>query len=603
MSQIKNPQKFTELEYCIQRYFDGKISSVMKSVKDDLNHKQAKEMADYLRSPAGILASANPFGVDTSLSTLKYTGEWNSKTTEDYIQMCNTQIQKSASIQKDLGVLAEEWRKAVVEQIGRKRYDELSQNLGCDLAYSYIGSRMEDLMISKLVSDNMPKSSAGYIIRKAAKSSLWGLSNELMKSPLTHEIEEKGEKAYKPKGWEKTAGTLVGSTVDALSTGGAGSWKSLVTFLGVDMALGYVIEKAQGNAQQKKEQVMEVCISKGVFQQNTNAFTGFRNASRKIDAFNNEHIQSINKKLNSKMYIPDPKFSFTTYTNNNQFQFSLPTIQSTRNNPKYKDVPLIVAPGKEEEYLKAKAQYETAKKEEQKKAQAQAEAKAKAESEVKEEKQEEQEQRQEEKQEEQEQTTRTNTGGWLDMLANATGMDGFGNVLGNLGYTLAMLPDVLVGMFTGRTQSLNMKNTMMPLAAILAGLFIKNPILKTLLITLGGANLLNKAGKEALGWKQAENGTGVQNANVQYKPYADEILNPRIANPVLKGNCLVATIDNVPCTIQLTQNVVGAYQAGALPLNTLANAVLAKNDQMQQLAQHNYGERETETIVRTRGIQ
>jgi hypothetical protein len=77
-------------------------------------------------------------------------------------------------------------------------------------------------------------------------------------------------------------------------------------------------------------------------------------------------------------------------------------------------------------------------------------------------------------------------------------MNGFSNVFGNLGYSLAMLPDVIVGMFTGKTKSLNMKNTMIPLALIMAGLFTKNPIIKTLLISMGGINLLNKSGKEAL---------------------------------------------------------------------------------------------------------
>ena len=65
---------------------------------------------------------------------------------------------------------------------------------------------------------------------------------------------------------------------------------------------------------------------------------------------------------------------------------------------------------------------------------------------------------------------------------------------------------------------------------------------------------------------------------------------------MLQGNCLVATIDRVPYTIQLPEHVVGAYQAGALPLNTLANAVLAKSDQMRQMAEHNYGEQEVRSV-------
>ena len=76
---------------------------------------------------------------------------------------------------------------------------------------------------------------------------------------------------------------------------------------------------------------------------------------------------------------------------------------------------------------------------------------------------------------------------------------------------------------------------------------------------MGGVNLLNKAGHEALG-RQG-------NKVVQpYKVYADEPLNPRIANPVLQGNSLIAVIDKVPCSIQLTDNVVDAHRSGALPL-------------------------------------
>ena len=61
-------------------------------------------------------------------------------------------------------------------------------------------------MIEKMVKDRMPTSSADYIIRKAAQSSLFGLPYELNKSPLAAEIEAKGEAAYKPSRTEKAAG-------------------------------------------------------------------------------------------------------------------------------------------------------------------------------------------------------------------------------------------------------------------------------------------------------------------------------------------------------------------------------------------------------------
>lgn len=53
-----------------------------------------------------------------------------------------------------------------------------------------------------------------------------------------------------------------------------------------------------------------------------------------------------------------------------------------------------------------------------------------------------------------------------------------GDISKNLGYVLAMLPDILVGMFTGRTKSLDLGDNVLPIASIVAGIFIKNPILK-----------------------------------------------------------------------------------------------------------------------------
>ena len=200
-------------------------------------------------------------------------------------------------------------------------------------------------------------------------------------------------------------------------------------------------------------------------------------------------------------------------------------------------------------------------------------------------------------------TANTNENGWGDFFSTL-GLSGMGDISKNLGYVLAMLPDILVGMFTGRTKSLDFGDNVLPIASIVAGIFIKNPILKMMMIGLGGANLLNKAGHEALGWERDEdNGLNIGNRSVRYRVYADEPLNPRISGPILQGNNLIATIDHVPCTIQLPEKVVSAYNAGALSLNTLANAILAKSDRTQQLMSQNYEENDRETIVRTRGIQ
>lgn len=192
--------------------------------------------------------------------------------------------------------------------------------------------------------------------------------------------------------------------------------------------------------------------------------------------------------------------------------------------------------------------------------------------------------------------------GW-DGLLGTLGLDGMGDIVGNLGYVMAMLPDVLLGIFTGKSPSLQLGNNLLPIASIVAGMFVRNPMLKMLLVGLGGANLMNKAGHEALRGQTEGKGNRENGADVQYRRYADEPLNPRIVNPVLQGGTLIATIDRVPCTIQLPPTVAEAYCAGALPLNTLANAVLAKSDQLRQAAARNYENGQQETIVRTRGIQ
>ncbi len=268
---VKNSQRFAEIERLMGDYFGCHLAPVMGRVQRDLSNRQADEMRAYSNSTAGILrslATANMPG-DDPYATLKITGKWNSKTTEDYLAMCKEAIVGNKDMQRDLAVMAEEWRKAVVTEIGRERYDALSKQLGCDLAYAYIDHRMEQLMIEKMVKDRMPTSSADYIIRKAAQSSLFGLPYELNKSPLAAEIEAKGEAAYKPSRTEKAAGWAAGAGADVVAMGGIGSWATFAKFVGIDMVMNVGMEhlSKKGSSQ---EVCVEECISKGVFGTGTN---------------------------------------------------------------------------------------------------------------------------------------------------------------------------------------------------------------------------------------------------------------------------------------------------------------------------------------------
>ena len=71
-----------------------------------------------------------------------------------------------------------------------------------------------------------------------------------------------------------------------------------------------------------------------------------------------------------------------------------------------------------------------------------------------------------------------------------------------------------------------------------------------------------------------------QSNATRFKRYDAEPLDKRLGNPQIEGNVLLVDIDRVPRIVTLPVKVVEAYQSGALPLNTLANRILAKVDEM-----------------------
>ena len=448
----------------------------------DLRLKQSEEMAIHTSSLPYIMAgAAGPDGgmsaQAASLASLRYTGKWNSKHTEDYIQMVKDELKKQ---------------------------------------HITVTPAIEKMMIEKMIKDEIPKSSIDYIMRKAATNTIFYLPQTLNKSPLENHITAQAEKKYNPSTLEKGTGYVLGAAADYLTMGGiGGSWSGAAKFVGVDLALNAAIDKVGAK---EADDVPLIIAPK-----------------------HRAEYKATQAKRNQEQPKPTPKPKENT-----------PTVEQSTETQAQQPV-----------------------KESNEVAQTQPEA-------------------------QQEQPQQTNQNGWSGLLSSV-GLNGISDIGHNLGYVLAMLPDMLVGIFTGKTKSLGLKDNMLPLASIVAGMFVRNPILKMVLIGMGGLNLLNKAGHEAL-----DNHKGVSygqggNANVRgnYKVYEDEALNARISQPQIKGNCLIATIDKVPCTIALPDRVVDAYNQGALPLNTLANAVLAKNDQMRQIAAENYAASEQQAQTRT----
>ena len=443
--------------------FRDKVIPIMDKVRDDLNNKRADELRKHSTSFPGLLiGSAGPDGgmaaMDSYQDSLKITGKWNSKTTEDYIAMVKDELRK--------------------------------QHITVDAS-------MEKKMIDKMVKDVVPKSSAEYIIRKAAQSSIFYISKEVGNSPVDKHINAEAEKLYKPSAFEKNAGLVLGSTADLLSMGGiGGGFKTAATWVGGDLLASKVIDRTG---------IPSVIAP------------GYEDEYRKLQAQNKSDCQKekAGKKQETKDYG---------------------RVQETKDSP----TPQSEAP-------------------------------------------------------QQQNPEKTNSNGWTGLLTSF-GLNGLGDITHNLGYVLAMLPDMLVGVFTGKTKNLKIEDNMLPLASIVAGMFVKNPILKMVLMGTGGLNLLNKAGHEAIDIQRDKNMTYANVGKSNYRIYPDEPLNERISNPQIKGNCLVANIDRVLCTIALPDTVVEAYNQGALPMNTLANAVLAKNDQMRQIAQQNYEQNRQQSV-------
>lgn len=618
MAQPKDVQRFTEIEYCLTRYFNCHILPVMKQEKDALNSAQAKEIAEYSRSFAGFMRSfANAVNnqPDDTLLYLRATGKECSKKAEDYVESCKNNIAGNKDIQKDMQRLACDWRTAVIGEIGRERYDQLSQKLGADLALAYVDHRLEQMMVNRMVTEQMPKSSFEYILRKGVSGSLFGMAYEVQKSPLEAEIEERGEAAYNPSKVERYTAKGITVASDAIAMGGVYSWASLARVAGTEVVFAGLESVMDKNS--PKGLTVDDVLSQAIFGGNGNRFADFRKNTMTIKEYDNDYLQNVNKSLSKKMNLLTEKpfwetnaFGLFSQANNQDvssrfsfqmaspFQKFLPTTHNTTStrNP---EVPLVIAPGHEQEYLDFLEQQKREKKKSN--SDTSVTVQAVSETELSENNISERQSTPENnipdqtQSDSESQTEETNQNGWAGLL-QSFGLDGISDVGRNLPYVIAMLPDMLVGLLTGKTQSIGLKKDMIPIASILMGMFVSNPLLKMVLIGMGGANLFNKVGHEAI-----ERNT--ETPRRQYRQYADEELNPRIVNPVLKGNVMVATIDGIPCSVSIPDNAAEAVTTGALPLNTLANAILARHDSLRETERNNTRNIDLDTTVtRDRGM-
>lgn len=593
MAESKNMDALVEVEYCLGRYLDANIAGVMDDVRRDLIKKQGQERAEWNTSFGGILSSLADAGrcapgIDTSSQILKATGEWNSKTTEDYLVMCKEAVVNDKDLSHDIVALTISWRSAMVASIGRERYDKTSQQIGCDLAAAYIDYRLQQTMVDRLIDKETPKSTAEYIIRKAAGESLFGLPYTLNRSPLEAQIAKEAEDRYKANGWEWGGAKAASFAIDTVATMGCGSWANLAKLAGVEVVFAGV--EAYMDSKDKNNSItIEQCISQGVFAsgENENVFDSIKAQAGWLDA---ERCEGVTR-INSNLKRPVGTFSLGGFISRGAKAFASPIITAVGNVKKsFEEAAQNAAQAPQTQNAAAGNDISPTRAVE-------AQLAARSGNNQPEQQMEHNPQVRDTPPDDDNirQDQEANQAGWGSLMADL-GFNGLGEIGHNLGYVIAMMPDILVGMMTGKTQSLHLRDNLIPMASVVAGLFVKNPILKMVLIGMGGLNLVNKAGHESIERHNNPNGP-------RFKQYEDQELNPRITGPVINGNCLVANIDRTPCSILLPDNVVAAYQSGALPLNTLANTVLARHDANSQLAQENYRAVTQENQSQTRQIR
>ena len=534
--------------------FTSTVVPIMDKVRDDLQRKQADEYERHSRSWGAMMAgAAGPDGGMASLdaynSTILYTGEWNTKTVEDYIDMVKAELKKK-------GIA--------------------------------VDAVLEKKMIDHLIHQQMPKSTVEYILRKAAEGTIFYLPQRARISSLQDHINKEAERQYNPSLASEITGNILSWAANAASTGGFGGFiGQAILDLGVEggsrLAPGQESKYLEKQKDIARKEVAAANKKKVTIPRWMLTQMGFERIADATDKQLGVAVQWAQS--NADIY----RKKVNTAVNNGSR-----TVKSHGDGNDMSVTDATLRAMQYEAYVKALKKEQVSRKEARKEEQAKASVITEAEEtniaspKVTQSVQEEQSSHNTEAV--QSNTADTSSapndnilgkfGGWNNLL-DAFGLSGAGDTFRYLGVTLANLPDMLLGVFTGRTKSIGLnKSTMMPLAALIGGSFIKNPLLKIPMMLYGGSNLINKVGQESLAEYRQENGL---TQPVRYKQYPNEELNPRISNPHVEGNVLIVDIDHVPRIVTMPPTLADAYQSGAIPLNTLANHILAKTDQMQRI--------------------
>lgn len=654
-----NKQQFAEVEYCINKYYNENLAPILSSSKRNLEEKQQQELERGLKntsiaSSASEASSAGAVFTDVNnYIRVRQTGKWNSKTMDDLLSMTEKKILNNSKLKSDITTLVVAVRSTLIGELGLEKYSEFSKNCQCkDLATDYVVNRLRQNMLQQLAKERIPKSTMEYVLFKGIKETFLGAmeSFNYPHSDADEQVENMAEQLYKPSNSEKLSAEGLSLIMDGISMGGMGSISATAKTIGVVATADIVGSLVDSHEKTYFQKFSEYVFGDGSLLDDIHV------SSRKVHPASSKVISIVNDSLNKKMKVPkySPAFSPSAVSSiskkvslvvGNSGTDLLRSVRETfgKNSISVNDkssVPQwmmkksksenirlatyflstaiemkeigrnsIKIQGKQYTFAEiAQRSYDYARA-----ASVQENAhQVPSNQTVMENSQPHEGTQPKNKQQYSPQsqaamnydipTTATvqdqqfqPVSGW-NSLMDSLGMADFGSIGKNLGYVLATLPELLVSIFTGQSK-LKFKDNLFPIAAIVGGLFFKNPFLRLLLLGLGGANLLNKAGHAVLGQPQSPS----QPVH-QYKKYSNETLDSRLKDVGMKGNTLFATVDGLPCIFTLSDVASDAYYKGALPLNTLANAVLTKYDEQQQQVKQNFENGYSESVGREQNI-
>ena len=528
-----------------QDQFQTRIVPIMDKVRDELCRLRADEQSQHNSSLSVLFAgAAGPDGgmasMDVAKDKVRQLGKWNRKTVEDYINMVKTELAK--------------------------------QHINVDAV-------TEKKMVDYLVHQQMPKSTRDYVIRRASKESVFYLPERTKSTALQDHIDKEGEKKHDPSFLEDAAGSVLSWLANATTTMGAGGFWGQTALDGATAATSHYAngqqkkyleeQKKKGKQEVAEASKKKVTIPKWMLTQM--GFDRIADATDKqlaiAQKWANDNAKSYRKKVSQAIDAGQRTVKASGKTD------MMSVAEATSRAMQYEAFSKAIAKEISSRKLAGKdavhySDIEEANETNTSTSQSNDDNGRNG------------------QQGENPLASLFQTGdysGWNGIL-DALGMNGMGDTMRHLGLTLATLPDMLLGVFTGKTKSIGLnQSTLMPLAALISGTFIKNPFLKIPLMLFGGANLINKMGQEAMAEYRGQEGKTV--TSTKYKRYDDEVLNARLRNPQLEGNVLLVDIDNVPRLVTLPQAVVDAYKEGALPINVIAHRILVKTDQLTETNQ------------------